>query len=126
MNPQGHGQFLVDIARGFGVDIQIETVLAVGSLVAVAPFRGVESRIVDTLIAWMAELVADADTFPGHDGLWLFPAQIADRRCGIGYTFIDIYAWILCQDSLNLATLNGQNRIFHFGRRASQHCQQGQ
>jgi len=74
MNPQGHGQFLVGLSRCFGPDVQVEAVFAIGSLVAVSPFGGVEAGIVHRLIARMAELVAHADGVPRHHGLWFFPA----------------------------------------------------
>ena len=129
MNPQGNGQFLVNLTRSLGPHVQVEAVLTIGSLVAIAPLGGIEAGIMDGLIAGMTELVAQAHTFPCHHRLGFLPAQIANRRSGIGNTTIDIHARILCLDTLNLTTLNGQHGVglFLFLRGGTRHhCQQRQ
>ena len=50
VDPESHGKLLVDLSGSFGPHIQIETVLAVGSLVAIAPFGSIASGIVHGLI----------------------------------------------------------------------------
>ena len=110
MNPQSHRQFLVRLTSCLRVDIQIETVLAVGSLVAITPLRCITARIVNSLIAGMAELGTILHAVPSLNGLRLLPAQVANRRCGIGDAFVSKHTWALGFDAYNLATLNGKNR----------------
>jgi hypothetical protein len=117
MNPQSYRQLLVSLTSGLGKDVQIETVLAIGSLVSVAPLRSIEARIVDGLIAWMTEFVAETDTLPRLDWLWFFPAQIANRCCCIGNATVFIIRrgstvtlWSDAGNTGNLTSLDSKDR----------------
>jgi hypothetical protein len=109
MDPQSHRQFLIHLSGSLGIDIQIETVLTIGSLVAIAPLCGIAARIVDGLITGMSELGTISHTFPGHHGLRLFPTEISDRSGSVGDTLIDKYTGILGRYALDLATFDGEN-----------------
>ena len=95
MNPKSYRQFLLDLTGCLRPYIQIEAVLTVRCFIAITPFRGVVTRIVDGLITGMTEFIANSDAVPRFHWLWLFPAQVADRGSGIGDTAIDIHASIL-------------------------------
>ena len=129
VNPQGHRQFLVYLTSCLRIDIQIETVLAVGSLVAVAPLRSITARIVNSLIAGMAEFGTILHAFPRHHGLRLLPTQVADGRCGIGDAFVSKHTRNLGFDADNLTTLNGEYRTLGtllILRAAHQQCHEWQ
>jgi hypothetical protein len=129
MIPQGHRQFLVYLTRRLRVDIQIEAVLAIGSLVAIAPLRSIETRVVNSLIARMPETVTDTDTVPSHYGLGFLPPQVADRRGSIGNAFIHEHTRILGSDANNLTSLNGEHRALGtllVGSTAHQQCHEWQ
>ena len=129
VNPQGHRQFLVCLTSCLRIDIQIETVLAVGSLVAVAPLSSITARIVNSLIAGMTELGTILHAFPRHHGLRLLPAQVADGRCSIGDAFVSKHTRNLGFDADNLTTLNGEHRTLGtllILRAAHQQCHEWQ
>ena len=129
VNPQSHRQFLVRLTSCLRVDIQIETVLAVGSLVAITPLRCIAARIVNSLIAGMAEFRTILHTVPSLHGLRLLPAQVADGRCGIGDAFVSKHTWALGFNAYNLTTLNGEYRTLGtllILRAAHQQCHEWQ
>ena len=112
-DPHGHGQFLVGLSGRLRPYVQIEAVLAVGRLIAIAPLGGVAAGIVHGLIRRMAELVADAHAFPGDDGLRGAPAVLADGRCRVRDAAEDGHAGSVGQlDALDLSALDGQHGIF--------------
>ena len=128
MNPQRHGQFLISLGRCLRPNIEIEAVLAIGSLIAITPFRGIETRIVDWLIAWMTELITQTHGVPCLYWLRLLPAQVTNRRCCVGYSPKHIHTRILSADTLYLTALNGQHRtlrILLLSSTAHQQCHDG-
>ena len=107
MNPQGHRQLLADLAGSLGPYVQIEAVLAEGSLFAIAPLGIVAASILDGLIAGTSEGVADFHAFPGHDGLRFLPTVFTDGRCCVGDAAIDKHIrMVVGQDALNLTTFD--------------------
>ena len=107
MNPQGHGQFLRGLSGCLCPDVQIQAVFAVGCLFAVAPLGEIAARILNGLIAGMAEGVADLHALPGHNGLWLLPTVLPDGRSGIGNATIDEHiGMVVGQYALHLTTFD--------------------
>ena len=111
-DPHGHRQFLVHLPGRLGPDIQIEAILAVRSLVTVAPLGGVAAGIMGGLESRMAEFVADAHPFPGHDGLRGTPAVLPDGRCGIRDAAENGDARQLGRDTLDKTSLDGEDGTF--------------
>jgi hypothetical protein len=107
MNPQGYGQLLAHLARSLGPYVQVQTVLAEGGLLAIAPLGIVAARILDGLIAGATKGVADLHALPRLNGLRLLPAVLLDGRCSIGDATIDKHVgMVVGQYTLYLATLN--------------------
>ena len=107
MNPQGYGQFLVDLAWRFGPNVQIQAVLAKGSLLAIAPLGIVATGVLYGLLAGATKSVAHLYTLPGHNGLRSLPAVLLDRRCSIrNATIYKNFGVIIGQDALHLATFD--------------------
>ena len=90
--------------------MEVEAVLAEGSLFTVAPLEGVTARIVHGLEAGMTETVADLYAVPRNDGLRSFPTEIAKRRSGIRDAFVSGNTGNVGSDTLHLTAFDGQNR----------------
>jgi hypothetical protein len=107
------------LSWGFRIDIQVKTVFAIRSLIAIAPLRSIKTGIMNGLITRMAETITQLHPFPSYDRLWFLPAKVPERRSGIGDALVDIHTGIIGQHSLNLTTFDGQHGIVYFGRSAS-------
>ena len=110
MDPEGHGELLVGLAGGLGPDVQVEAVLAVGSLVAITPLGEVTTGILDGLIARMTEFVAEFHSLPGNDRLGLLPTVLTDRRSGIGNAPVHEHTGNLRGNTFHLTSLDGEDR----------------
>ena len=107
MNPQGNGEFLAHLSGGFRPDVQIQTVLAEGSLLAIAPLGVITTGVLNGLITRTTEGVTDFHALPGHDGLGSLPTVLADGRRSIGNATIDIHiGMVVGQYALYLTALN--------------------
>lgn len=123
-DPESDRKLLAGFARILGIDVEVETVLAVCLLLAVAPLVGISTRIMCALESRMAELVANLDTFPWLYRLWSLPAEVSDRRCCIRDSLVDVYAFDISGNALNLSTLDGEDWIVRlFGRASSHDCE---
>ena len=107
MDPQCHGELLVHLAWSLRPNVQIQTVLTIRSLLAIAPLSVIATGILNGLIAGMTESVADLHTFPGHDGLWFLPTVLLDGRCSIGNAAINKHVgMIIGQYTLHLTAFD--------------------
>ena len=123
MDPHGDRKLGVRLSRCGRIDVEVQAVLAVRGLLAIAPFIGIASGIVRDLESGMAEPVTYLHTLPRNDGLRLFPAQLADRRSGIRYALVHIDTFLLGGfDALDLAAFDGQDRIVLLAREQCKGC----
>jgi hypothetical protein len=111
--PQGYWQFLVCFSRSLGPYVQIQTVLAECSLLAITPLGVISTGILNGLITRTTECVANLNSLPGHYGLRCLPAVLLDRRCSIRYTTINKHVrMIIGQYALHTTTFDSQHWIF--------------
>ena len=123
MNPQSYGQFLINLSRSLCIDIQIQAVLTIGSLITIAPLSGIATRVMNRLVTRMAKLITESHAIPSHYRLRFFPTQITNRRCSIRNTFVNIHIRILAFNTLDLTTFNTQHRTCSlFIRGAAHQC----
>ena len=115
VDPHGHGGLAVHLARVLGPHVQIQAVLAALLLFAITPLREIVARIVDGLVARMAEFVGLQDALPGHHRLRRFPAQVADGRRGIRDPLVDEDAVEVGGDTLHLSPFDVEDGADFFG-----------
>ena len=115
-HPHGHRKLLLRLAGRLGPYVQIQAVLAVGRLRAVAPLRGVAAGVVRRLERRMAEGVAHFHAFPRHDGLRRLPAVLADGRRGERNAAEHGDARDVGRHALNLPALDGEDGALGFLR----------
>ena len=121
-HPHGHRELLLRLAGRLGPYVQIQAVLAVGRLRAVAPLGGVAAGVVRRLERRMAEGVAHFHALPGHDGLRRLPAVLADGRRGERNAAEHGDAGDVGRHALDLPALDRQDGALGF-LRARGHCQ---
>ena len=108
MNPQGYRQLFVSLSRSLRPHVQIETVLAKGSLLAIAPLGVITTGVLDSLKTRATESVADFHALPRLYRLRFTPAVLLNRRGSIGYATIDVdVGMIVGQDALHLTAFDG-------------------
>ena len=107
MDPVSDREFRVGLAGSGGPDIEVQAVLAEGSLFTVAPLEGVTTGIVHGLEARMTETVANLHAVPRNDGLRSFPTEIAERRSGIRDALVSGNTGNVGSDTLHLSTFDG-------------------
>jgi hypothetical protein len=122
MDPVSDRELGVRLAGSGGPDIEVQAVLAEGSLFTIAPLEGVTAGIVDGLEAGMTETVGHLHAVPRNDGLRSLPTEISDRRSGIRDAFVSGNTGNVGSDTLHLTTFDGQNRaglsaVLHAARR---------
>jgi hypothetical protein len=124
VNPQSHRQFLIHLSRSLGPYIQIQTVLAEGSLLTIAPLGVITTGILDSLITGTTEGVAFLHTLPGHYGLRSLPTVLTDGRSSIGDATIHKHIrMVVSQDALYLTTFDCQHGVVLRIRRYCYHEQ---
>ena len=122
-HPHGHRELLLRLAGRLGPYVQVQAVLAVGRLRAVAPLGGVAAGVVRRLERRMAEGVAHFHALPGHDGLRRLPAVLADGRRGERNAAEHGDARDVGRHALDLAALDGEDGTLGFFLRARGHRQ---
>jgi hypothetical protein len=110
MNPKSYRQLGVNIAGLLGPYIQIEAILAEGSLITVTPLCVVATSELDVLIAGVLKTVAKLNALPRSNRLRSLPTVLTNRSCCIRntaeykYILYAVYAY-----TLNLSALNAKN-----------------
>ena len=126
MNPQGNRKFGIDITRLLGPYIQIQAILAEGSLITVTPLSIVATSELDVLITGMLKTVAELNALPGLYRLRSLPAVLTNRRsCLRNAAEYEYVLYAIYGNTLYLTALNAQYRTeFLFAALATGHQSQ--